>query len=222
MDDLESRHGDIHVCRKLAQSLVKVVHLGEDAAYDQDDEDVCRRMRELVVSSKRHLERNTKGLDEHDGDGARRRADGEVDERVLATILGCDLVDHEDAEDDTEGAVEEEACSRILLVTVPMWAKAGADVPGCRARFKISSTDWTSLSGGACSTMMTEPIRHIAQPIFPRRPNCSSRKYEPRTAPIRTERAPRGVTRMAGANAYAAKLNISPRTTTCEVSAANV
>lgn len=96
------------------------------------------------------------------------------------------------------------------------------DIPGCRARFKISSTDWTSLSGGACSTMMTEPTRHIAQPILPRRPNCSSKKYEPRTAPIRTERAPRGVTRMAGANAYAAKLNISPRTTVGEVSAASV
>ena len=31
--------------------------------------------------------------------------------------------------------------------------------------------------------------------------------------PIKTERAPSGVTRMAGAKAYAAKLNISPRTT---------
>lgn len=30
---------------------------------------------------------------------------------------------------------------------------------------------------------------------------------------MRTERAPRGVTRMAGANAYAAKLKISPKTT---------
>lgn len=32
-------------------------------------------------------------------------------------------------------------------------------------------------------------------------------------APIRTERAPSGVTRMAGAKAYAAKLQTSPRTT---------
>ena len=87
------------------------------------------------------------------------------------------------------------------------------DVPGCKARCKISSTDSTSLSGGACRTIMTDPIRHIAQPILPSSPSCSSRKYEPRTAPMRTESAPSGVTRMAGANAYAAKLNISPSTT---------
>ena len=34
------------------------------------------------------------------------------------------------------------------------------------------------------------------------------------TYPMRTESAPRGVTRIAGANAYAAKLKISPTTTT--------
>jgi hypothetical protein len=34
------------------------------------------------------------------------------------------------------------------------------------------------------------------------------------TDPMSTERAPSGVTKMAGANAYAAKLKISPRTTT--------
>lgn len=33
------------------------------------------------------------------------------------------------------------------------------------------------------------------------------------TNPINTDRAPRGVTRIAGANAYAAKLKISPTTT---------
>jgi hypothetical protein len=69
------------------------------------------------------------------------------------------------------------------------------------------------LSGGACSTMMTDPIRHIAHPILPSSPSCSSRKYDPSTAPISTDSAPSGVTRMAGANAYAAKLKISPSTT---------
>ena len=34
-----------------------------------------------------------------------------------------------------------------------------------------------------------------------------------KTAPINTDKAPNGVTRMAGANAYAAKLQISPTTT---------
>jgi hypothetical protein len=59
--------------------------------------------------------------------------------------------------------------------------------------------------------MTTDPIRQIAQPSFPRTPNSSCRKYAPRTAPIRTLRAPSGVTRIAGANAYAAKLKTSPR-----------
>lgn len=67
-------------------------------------------MRELVVARKGHLERNAESLDEHDGDGARRGADGKVDEGILATVLWRDLVDHEDAEDDAEGAVEKEAC----------------------------------------------------------------------------------------------------------------
>lgn len=60
---------------------------------------------------------------------------------------------------------------------------------------------------------MTAPIRHIALPSFPSIPSSSLRKYEPRIAPMRTERAPNGVTRIAGAKAYAAKLHISPRTT---------
>lgn len=58
-----------------------------------------------------------------------------------------------------------------------------------------------SSSGGACRTMMTVPIRHIALPSFPRVPSSSFRKYEPRTAPMSTLRAPSGVTRMAGAKA---------------------
>lgn len=48
---------------------------------------------------------------------------------------------------------------------------------------------------------MTVPMRHIALPSFPKVPSSSFRKYEPSTAPISTLRAPRGVTRMAGAKA---------------------
>jgi len=102
---------NIHVGRELAESFVEVVHLREDAAYNHDDENVGRRVSELVVSSKSHLECNTEGLDEHDRDGAGRGADGEVDQRVLATMLGSDLVDHEDREDGDEEAVNEEACT---------------------------------------------------------------------------------------------------------------
>jgi hypothetical protein len=75
----------------------------------------------------------------------------------------------------------------------------------------MSSTVSISLSGGACRTMTTDPVRQIAQPSFPRIPNSSCKKYAPRTAPIRTLKAPSGVTRMAGANAYAAKLKTSPK-----------
>lgn len=58
-----------------------------------------------------------------------------------------------------------------------------------------------SLSGGACRTIITEPIRHIAHPSLPSVPNSSFKKYDPKTAPMRTLNAPRGVTRIAGANA---------------------
>lgn len=93
----------------MTQRLVEVVHLCENAAHNHDDEHISRRMRKLVVTRKRHLERQSKRLDEHDRHGARRRADGEVNERVFATILGRNLVDHEDGKDRDEEAVEEEA-----------------------------------------------------------------------------------------------------------------
>lgn len=61
---------------------------------------------------------------------------------------------------------------------------------------------------------MTAPRRQMALPSLPRVPSCSLRKYDPRTAPRSTDMAPNGVTRIAGAKAYAAKLKISPITTT--------
>jgi hypothetical protein len=57
---------------------------------------------------------------------------------------------------------------------------------------------------------MTDPIKQIAQPNFPNVPSSSFKKYDPKTAPINTLNAPRGVTRIAGAKAYAAKFAISP------------
>jgi len=105
----------VHVRRELAQRLVEVVHLGENTSHDHDNEHIRRRMRELVVTRKRHLESQTERLDEHDGDRARRRANGEVDERVLAPIFWRNLVNHEDRKHRHEQAVEEEA---YLLVSV--------------------------------------------------------------------------------------------------------
>lgn len=65
---------------------------------------------------------------------------------------------------------------------------------------------------------MTDPMRQIAQPSLPSTPSSSFRKYDPRTAPLKTLKAPNGVTKIAGANAYAAKLAISPATTVKTVS----
>ncbi|KAH3668205.1 hypothetical protein OGAPHI_001959 [Ogataea philodendri] len=57
---------------------------------------------------------------------------------------------------------------------------------------------------------MTEPRRQIAQPILPKVPSSSLRKMDANTAPMITDKAPRGVTKIGGANVYAAKLAISP------------
>jgi hypothetical protein len=65
--------------------------------------------------------------------------------------------------------------------------------------------------------MITAPNRQIALPSLPNVPSSSSRKYDPRTAPTKTLNAPNGVTKIAGANAYAAKLQISPRPTVIEL-----
>jgi hypothetical protein len=104
--------------------------------------------------------------------------------------------------------------------------------PGWIARCSSSSMVSMSLSAGAWRTIITDPIRQMAHPIFPRTPSRSSKKYAPSTAlaerlvrllvcvqksatyPIKTLRAPKGVTRIAGAKAYAAKFAISPITTT--------
>lgn len=106
---------NIHVRRKLAQSLVEVIHLRENAAHDHDDEDIGRGMCELVVSRECHLQRDAEGFDEHDRDRASCGADGEVDEWVLAAMFRGDLVDHEDGEDGNEEAVDEETCNQSAV-----------------------------------------------------------------------------------------------------------
>lgn len=78
-----------------------------------------------------------------------------------------------------------------------------------------------SSSGGACRTITTAPMRQMALPSFPNVPNSSLRKYDPKTAPISTLSAPRGVTRIAGAKAYAAKLQTSPVATEYSISESN-
>ena len=66
-------------------------------------------MCELIVSRKGHFQRDTEGFDEHNRDGAGCGADGKVDEWVLAAMLGCNLVDHEDRKDSDKETVDKEA-----------------------------------------------------------------------------------------------------------------
>ena len=123
--------------------------------------------------------------------------------------------------------------------------------PGWLAMTQSCRTESTGRSGGACRTMVSEPVTHSTHPSMPKRFKrscsmlCASTALHPRhilfresqqqcsadhqhmnTAAVSSCRAlgwwhahltmmlsaPRGVTRIAGANAYAAKLAISPTT----------
>lgn len=86
----------LHVRGELAESLVEVVHLRQDAHRRDDDEHVGRRVGELVVSGKGELQGNAQGLDGHDRDGAGQGADAQIDQRVLLSIHGRNLVDGND------------------------------------------------------------------------------------------------------------------------------
>lgn len=125
--------------------------------------------------------------------------------------------------------------------------QVGTWLPGSIARSQTSVTDSISRSWGAWRTIVVDPTTHKAQPRTPK--ICSlSRKIiwaraalqKQKTKNITNQhlptfkhqyktkyfscliimlRAPRGVTNKAGANAYAAKLAISP---TITVEIANV
>lgn len=66
-------------------------------------------MGELILTVEGHLQGGTKSFNGHNGYRAGGRADGEVDERILATVLGRDLIYHQDGEDSDKGTVKEEA-----------------------------------------------------------------------------------------------------------------
>lgn len=57
-----------HIGRELAEGLVEVVHLRQNADSGDNHKDIGRRMAELVVARKGQLQRNAKGLDSHDRD----------------------------------------------------------------------------------------------------------------------------------------------------------
>jgi hypothetical protein len=56
----------VHVCGKLTQGLVKVVHLRQNATDNQDDKDICRGVGKLILACEGHLERGAEGFDSHD------------------------------------------------------------------------------------------------------------------------------------------------------------
>ena len=99
---------DVHIGGELAESLVKVVHLRQDADGRDNHKHVGGRVGELIVPSKRQLEGDAKGLDGHDRDGADARADAQVDERVLLAVSGRHLVDHDAREYADDKGIQQE------------------------------------------------------------------------------------------------------------------
>lgn len=85
---------DVHVRGKGVKRLVEVVHLHNDAARDEETEDVRRGAPELVVPRQGKLDRDAEALDRHDRDGTDKGADGEVHERERAPVSRYDEVDH--------------------------------------------------------------------------------------------------------------------------------
>ena len=105
--------GGEHVRTKLAQRLIEVVHLCQDADYHDNAENVGGGGGELVVAAESHLNGDAEALDGHDGDGADSAADAEVNHWILLTVQRRDAVDHDEGEERHNDAVEEEACLRV-------------------------------------------------------------------------------------------------------------
>lgn len=105
---LGNRSFDVHVGGELAERLVEVVHLRQDADGRDNHKHVGRRVGKLVVPGKRQLEGDAKGLDGHDRDGADGRADAQVDERVLLAVSRRHLVDHDTREHADDEGIQQE------------------------------------------------------------------------------------------------------------------
>lgn len=95
-----------HVRRERSQSLVEVVHLRQDTHSSENQEHICRGVRELVVPRKGKLKSNAESLYRHNRDRPNGRADGKIDDRIVLAMHGCNLVDHVDGERDHDDSVE--------------------------------------------------------------------------------------------------------------------
>lgn len=112
-EEREGRECDVvewidNIRRKLAERLIKVVHLRQNADHHNNHEHISARMRELVITTKRQLNSNAEGLDCHDRHATDGAANRQVDHRVLLAIFWCDFVDHNCGEDGDYQAVEHE------------------------------------------------------------------------------------------------------------------
>ena len=97
---------DLHVRRKCIQSLVKVVHLNQYARSSHNTKHVSARVCELVVPGEGEFDCNAEAFDRHDRNGADHGADGDVYDRVCASILGDNDENHEDAKHSNCEAVQ--------------------------------------------------------------------------------------------------------------------
>lgn len=107
--ELASRRA-IHVCGKLAERFVEVVHLCQDANRYDDQEDVSRGVFELVVASQCEFKRNAERFDRHDRYRADCRANRKVYEWVLLAMQRRHSVDHDSREYAHDDAVKQEPC----------------------------------------------------------------------------------------------------------------
>lgn len=96
----------LQLCRELAQSLVEIVHLRQDADDCYYDKDVGRRMSELVIPPQAQLKGNSKCLDRHDRDRSDCRTYGYIDEGILLSIYRRNLVYHKRRKYDDRNAVQ--------------------------------------------------------------------------------------------------------------------
>jgi hypothetical protein len=88
---------------------------------------------------------------------------------------------------------------RAAAITRPIQTRK----PTERASFWNASIVRGVASSGPFRAMIVEPMIHSPQPTFPKKDRYSLRKMEARMALMTTERAPRGVTRIASVKEYA-------------------
>lgn len=100
---------NIHVGWKLAERLVEVIHLRQDADSRDNHKHIGRSVSELVVARKSQLQSDAERFDGHDRDGSHKRADTEVYEWVMLSVDRSNLVNHENGEGRDRDGVYQEA-----------------------------------------------------------------------------------------------------------------